>query len=138
MHLEAYYSEFINSLGGSVEPAKGVRLTEAFRRLTEAPEAATAEEIWVQFSNILNQVEDEWTTIPYNPVNWAADGRLYPPQGDNARSVPGHPHVRRYRSLGHNTFVGSNGSIEIRQVDGTIEFQKAGSDGRYVWELGSA
>ena len=88
-----------------------------------------------QFSNILNHVEDEWTTIPCNPASWAEDGRLYPPQSDNARAVPGHPHVTRYRSLGHNTFVGANGSIEIRRVDGSIEFQKAGADGRYVWDL---
>jgi hypothetical protein len=118
-----------------LELPKRWRLEEAFRRMREAPADATAEEALVRFSNILNDVEDQWTSIPYEPRNWEADGRLYPPQRDSARVVPGHPRVVRYRSRMHNMFIGRNGGIEVRAIDGTVQFQKAGADGRTVWEL---
>lgn len=90
----------------------------------------------MQISNILNEVEDQFTDIPYNPEHWQTDGRLYPPQMDNMRSVNDHPLVKRFRSLGHNTFIGENGSIEIQKVkDKKIIFAKPGDDGRKVWEL---
>jgi hypothetical protein len=91
--------------------------------------------VLAQFSNILIEVEDELTSIPYDPENWLVDGRLYPPQPDSARSVPGHPLVVRYRSRKHNTFVGANGSIEVQGIDGRVHFQKRGADGRSVWQL---
>jgi hypothetical protein len=96
----------------------------------------TAEEVLAQFSNILNRVEDELTSIPYDPENWLVDGRLYPPQADSARPVPGHPLAVRYRSRKHNTFVGANGSIEVQGIDGCVHFRKRGADGRSVWQLG--
>jgi hypothetical protein len=108
---------------------------EAYRRLAATPDATTAEEALAQFSSILNEVEDELTAIPYDPENWQADGRLYPPQPDSARSVPGHPLVVRYRSRMHNTFIGANGSIEVQGIDGSVHFQKSGADGRSVWHL---
>jgi hypothetical protein len=101
----------------------------------EAPADETGEEALARFSNILNDVEDQLASIPFDPRNWLTDGRLYPPQPDSARAVPGHPGVVRYRSRGHNTFIGGNGAIEIWTVDGTVQFQKAGADGRTIWEL---
>lgn len=112
------------------------RLREFYRRLTEAPHAASFEEALHQLTYILNAVEDELTGIPDDPGNWRYDDRLYPPQGDSMRAVPAHPDVTRFRSLGHNTFVGANGAIEIVSSDGTVELRKAGADGRGVWELG--
>lgn len=61
------------------------------------------------------------------------DGRLYPPLDDMAR--PHGPNVTRYRNRGHNTYVGNNGSIEIKTLPGTIIFEKPGADGRKVSEL---
>jgi hypothetical protein len=114
---------------------KRVRLQELYRRLAAAPFASTYEEARGQHSNILNEVEDALTGIPYDLSRWETDGRMYPPQDDNLRKVPGQPHVRRFRHFGHNTYIGDNGSIEITRLDGTVEFQKYGADGRGVWEL---
>lgn len=119
-----------------MEVPRQERLKEFFRRLAEAPEARTFDEAMTQIANVLNDVEDEFTSIPYDPANWQTDGRLYPPQPDNIRSVPEHGAVKRLRSRSHNTFIGENGSIEIQETNGRTVFQKAGADGRTVWELG--
>src|SRR5688500_3403270 len=99
-------------MGNSV--SKQERFEEFCRRLEGEQHARTFGEAYEQIRSILNQVEDELTTIPFNPDNWQTDGRLYPPQPDSMREVEGHPEVRRFRSRGHNTFVGVNGSIEIQ------------------------
>jgi hypothetical protein len=84
---------------------------------------------------ILNEVEDSMTSIAYNPENWQTDGRMYPPQQDSLREVEGHPSIRRFRSLRHNTFIGENGAIEIQTVGAEIVLAKPGADGRTVWQL---
>lgn len=118
-----------------MEVPKHERLAEFFRRLSAAPKAETLEEAVGQLSGILNAVEDQMTGIPADPDNWRDDGRIYPPQPDSMYPVPDHPRVRRFRSLGHNTYIGANGSLEIVALDGTIELSKPGGDGRGVWEL---
>jgi hypothetical protein len=48
----------------------------------------------------------------------------------------GHPHVTRYRSIKHNTYIGDNGALEIRPIpeeNDAALFSKAGADGRGVW-----
>jgi hypothetical protein len=113
------------------------RLVEFFRRLLAAPNAATFDEAVHLITSTMDAVEDEMAGIPYNPENWRFDGRIYPPRLDNMYAVPGHPRVKRFRSLAHNTYVGMNGSIEIGSLDGTVELVKPGLDGRNVWELES-
>jgi len=116
--------------------SKEERLAEFLRRLGATPAAKTFEEAYGQICNILNEVEDELTIIPYDPENWQTDGRLYPPQLDNARAVPNKGPIKRLRSVGHNTFIGENGSIEIEVVQSKkVIFSKAGEDGRKVFEL---
>ena len=116
--------------------SKEERLTEFLRRLERAPAAKTFEEAYSQICNILNEVEDELTAIPNNPENWLTDGRLYPPQLDNVRKVPNKDALKRFRSVGHNTFIGENGSIEIEVVETKkVIFDKAGEDGRKVFDL---
>jgi hypothetical protein len=114
---------------------KRKRLDEVYRRLMSAPHAATADEAFRQLSSIIDEVEDQWTSTPYDPSNWRADGRIYPPQSDNLHPVPEHPQVSRYRTSRHNVFIGANGAIEIQATGGSKEFGKAGADGRYVWNL---
>lgn len=114
---------------------KRERLVEFLRRLSAAPNVATFDEALQQVITIMNAVEDELTEIPANPRNWHVDGRIYPPQLDNMYAVPAHPRVKRFRSLGHNTYIGVNGSIEVVSLDGTVELRKSGLDGRNVWEL---
>jgi len=118
-----------------MEVPKRERLDEFFRRLLAAPAVGTADEAMQQLSRILDEVEDELTGIPNVPDNWREDGRIYPPQTDRMRPVPGHPRVRRYRTAGHNVFVGENGSLQIVALDGAVELEKSGFDGRGVWEL---
>ncbi len=72
------------------------------------------------------------TTIPFDPTNWQNDGRMYPPQMDSLRTVPGRDDVRRFRSKAHNTLVGDNGAIEIRDLSGRPILAKPGVDGRTI------
>jgi hypothetical protein len=75
------------------------------------------------------------TPIPYDPANWASDGRMCPPQPDSARRVKDRPDVTRYRSVGHNTFVAANGALLIMDLKGNVLIEKPGSDGRSIGEV---
>jgi len=86
-----------------------------------------------KYLDILDEVENEMTSIPYNP-SFESDGRMYPPQDDSIREVPGHARVLRLRSVGHHTFLGDNGSIEIQDRKRKVVFRKAGADGKGVWD----
>jgi hypothetical protein len=57
---------------------------------------------------------------------------MYPPQMDNLKEVPGHPEVKRFRSKKHNTLIGDNGAIAIRDHTGQTIFSKPLSDGRSI------
>ena len=118
-----------------MEVPKRERLEEFLRRLSAAPNAATFDEALHQVASIMNAVEDERMGVPNIPENWREDGRMYPPQLDNMRPVPGHARVQRFRTAGHNVFIGENGSLQIVAQNGTIELEKPGADGRGVWEL---
>jgi hypothetical protein len=111
------------------------RLREFINRLREAAPARSATEARALLETILNAVEDELSGVPFDPTRWQSDGRMYPPQDDSEREVPSHPFVRRYRSRRHNTFIGSNGALEIQTVEGEVLISKPGADGRSVWDL---
>jgi hypothetical protein len=112
---------------------KSERFAEFLRRLGFAPAAATFDEAHQQLVDILNAVEDELTSIPFDPSNWQTDGRMYPPQMDSLRVVPGRADVKRFRSKSHNTLVSDNGAIEIQTVSGKAVFSKPGADGRGIF-----
>jgi hypothetical protein len=127
------YMEY--SFGGIVAPSKQERFTEFIRRLGEATPASSAPEALAQLSQILNEVEDLLTEIPYNPHTWMSDGRMYPPQIDNKRSTA-HPEVDRYRSRSHNTFIGHHGAIQIVSLpQNVIILDKPGMNGMKVSDL---
>ena len=107
-------------------------LFDFFTRLRDLPAASGPGEALEQVSIVLNTVEDEHSGVPYDPDSWADDGRLYPPQSDSVRPVPGRADVMRYRTRGHNLLLMSNGAIQIRTISGAIVFSKAGSDGNEV------
>ena len=113
------------------------RLAELYRRLAQVPRAATLDEALRMLTDILDRVEDELTGIPNDPCSWRYDERIYPPQRDSMRAVQGHPDVARFRSVGHNPFIGTNGAIEIVSLDVTIGLRKTGADGRGVWDQDS-
>jgi hypothetical protein len=112
---------------------KAQRLAEFLRRLRWAAPASNAEEAFELIARTLNAVEDELSGIPYDPFAWQTDGRLYPPQIDSQRVIPGREDVTRYRSRSHNTFIRKNGAIEIQALDGSVLLSKVGLDGESVW-----
>lgn len=84
---------------------------------------------------MLNEVEDEFTDIPYFPSRWMSDGRMYPPQHDSIRKTD-NPDITRYRNRSHNTYIGSNGSMKIVYIKSNIVLlDKPGLDGKLVGEL---
>jgi hypothetical protein len=112
---------------------KAQRLVEFLRRLRWAAPASDAEEAFELVARTLNAVEDELSGTPFDPSAWQTDGRLYPPQIDSQRLVPGRQDVTRYRSRSHNTFIAENGAIEIQAIDGVVLLSKVGADGETVW-----
>lgn len=108
------------------------RFKEFLKRLGNASCVSSHDAAFRLLCDTLNQVEDEVSNIPCRPENWQTDGRMYPPEEDNARSVKGRNDLIRYRHRGHNTFIGENGAIEIQDLAGTVLFAKAGSDGRGI------
>jgi hypothetical protein len=50
-------------------------------------------------------------------------------------AVPDRPSLRRYRSAKHNTFIGSNGSIQVQDLDHHVVLDKPGLDGRKTGDL---
>jgi hypothetical protein len=97
-------------------------------RMNESPPAEDAEGAYQLLCETLNKVEDEYTTIPYNPSGWEYDGRLYPPQLDSARNTEVED-VVRYRSKRHNTRIHSSGAIRIDEVNGQCLLNKPGKSG---------
>ena len=71
------------------------RFARFLERLRVAPPSCDFESAYRQLSDILNDVENTMTSIPYDPANWQTDGRMYPPQIESIRDVAGHPLVCR-------------------------------------------
>jgi hypothetical protein len=125
-------------MGARRDATKAERFAEFLRRLGAAPAAADADEAFRQLGDILNAVEDEMTSIPFDPAHWQTDGRMYPPQPDSLRaSPPGRPDVKRFRTRGHNVLIGDNGAIEIRDLSGRVHLSKTGADGRAIGGQGA-
>jgi hypothetical protein len=111
---------------------KSERFAEFLRRLGDAPPASSFDEAYSQLCVILNAVEDEMTSTPFDPASWQTDGRMYPPQSDNMHSVSDRPDLKRFRSKGHIILIGDGGAIEIRERFGPAIFAKPGIDGRAI------
>lgn len=112
--------------------SKAERFQEFLDRLRKASPATSHDEAFKLLSGTLNQVENEFTNIPFQPEHWQTDGRMYLPDEDNAREVEARSDVVRYRHKAHNTFIRGNGAMEIQDIKGNVLFEKLGSDGRGV------
>lgn len=108
---------------------KKKRFEEFVRRIQAADNVDSAASVLTLIGETLAVVEDEMTDIPNEPENWQTDGRMYPPQADNAREVENRPDLVRYRSRGHNTLIRDNGAIEIKDLQGNVLLSKPGRDG---------
>lgn len=114
---------------------KHTRLQLFYERLQAAPAGHTHDESYTLLCETLVAIEDEHSGVSNNPDSWQTDGRLYPPRPDRSYAVDGFPNVVRYRSFGHNTYIASNGAIEIKLVaSNEVDFSKPGADGKGVWE----
>ena len=110
------------------------RLEIFYRQLNAALPAGNDSQAFHLLSTILNNVEDEYTLIPYAPDNWSSDGRMYPLKSDNKKIET--EDISRYRNRNHNTYIGSNGSkkiVSIKTKEAVLD--KAGFDSRKVDEL---
>lgn len=59
---------------------KSVRLEEFLDRLRYRAPVTSGEAAKRLIDGTLNAVEDELTDIPFDPVHWQTDGRMYPVQ----------------------------------------------------------
>lgn len=111
---------------------KAQRVEVFFQRLEDAPPCTTGESAYALLCETLNHVEDQLSGIPYNPANWADDGRLYPPQLDRMSVLSGG--IWRFRSLCHVTLIAPNGAIRIARVGNRVHtlLDKPGADGGLV------
>jgi hypothetical protein len=102
--------------------------------LYAAEPAASHDEAFALLTRIVNAYEDEHSGVPYAPelARTVRDGRIYPPEPDSERpSVVAS--ARRYRTRGHNVYIGTGGAIAFESLaSGAIEFSKPGADGQEV------
>lgn len=112
--------------------SKFERFQEFLKRLQALPLAKSHDEAFKFLTDTLNQVEDELSDIPFRPEHWQTDGRMYPPEEDNAREVEGRGDLIRYRHKAHNTLIRDNGAMQIRDVNGGLLFDRPGKDGQSV------
>jgi len=115
--------------------SKKQRLVIFLDPLASAPAASSEGEARVLLKELLNQVEDEFSGIPFNPLLPTSNGRMYAPRDDNRRAVPGQQLLNRFRSAAHNTYFGKNGSIRIETLEKEVLLDKPGADGRRTIDL---
>jgi hypothetical protein len=111
---------------------KGERLREVFRRIVLAPACYSADNAFDVIRETLNRVEDELSSIPYDPCHPRGDGRLYPAKPGSRCRAPGRPDLRRYRFKRHWLYIGANGAILVEHRESGVVFSKPGFDGQPV------
>ena len=98
----------------------------------------SGEQARFELERIINEVEDELSGIVANPsaALVKTDGRIYAPN-DKYEIPSSTALVRIFRQLGHRTSFGLNGAITIVHLDGKVEIDLKGKDGRSVADLSS-
>lgn len=104
------------------------------RMLSMLPNPSSHSDRRTQLDDALNHVEDLFSGVPFDPSNWANDGRMYPPQDDSRFPVSGHLDVTMYRTKGHRVYIRSNGAIRIEEIaTKCVVLEKPGADGKGVF-----
>jgi len=117
--------------------AKAARLAEFIQRLWREAPFASGEAAFEALVTVLNAVEDRHAAAAFDPARWRIDGRMYPPQADASRAVPGRPELTRWRTRRHNIWIATGGAIRIEEVGGRCFLEKAGADGRMIGPIGT-
>ncbi len=111
--------------------SKDERVAIFLKRLRKARAVATSAAAYTLVCETLNEVEDEYSGVAYNPSAWLDDGRRYPAQEDQAQALSGG--VTIYRHRGHKTYLADNGAIVIWDIfQEAIVFSKRGKNGKKV------
>ncbi len=91
------------------------RLELFFRRLADAPPAASAEEALRLVCRLMEEVEEEFCPVPKeNPPPEHFTGRRYAPQKDRVRLKEGG--ILRANTRHHRVYCRPNGGIDIWHV----------------------
>jgi hypothetical protein len=122
--------------------SKKERLLHFLHRLGEARPPANHDEAMALLASTLNDVENEFSGVPYDLEEQGTDGRMYPPNARFRFLKWERNGVRCYRQVAHATFVADNGAMEIRLRSagdlGNAIFEKQGKDGRKVSQYDSS
>jgi hypothetical protein len=122
--------------------SKRERLNLVYNRLDNEQPAANHDEALTLIARVLNEVEDEFSGVPYNPDEPGTDGRMYPPNTRFRYKNWERPGIHCYRQVAHATFIAENGALEIRSRSGTelgnILYEKPGKDGKKVSDYDSS
>ena len=120
---------------------KGERLLVYFTRMSNSQPATSHDEAMLLLE-MLNEIENELSEIPYDPDEPGTDGRMYPPNAMFRYKLWERSGVQCYRQAGHATFVADNGAIEICKrvgiILGQIIFEKPGRNDRKVSDYDSS
>ena len=91
------------------------RLQLFFLRLEAAPAVASADEAMALVCRLIEQVEDEFCPWPReNPPPLVFTGRMYAPQADRMRRLPGGQLVANTRQ--HRIYCQPDGEIMIEHI----------------------
>ena len=122
--------------------SKRERLNLVYNRLDEEEPAANHDEALALLASILNEVEDDFSGVPYHPDEPGTDGRMYPPNARFRYKNWERTGVYCYRQVAHATFIAENGAVEIRSRVGAelggILYEKPGRDGKKVSDYDSS
>jgi hypothetical protein len=102
------------------------RLAEFFRRLKAAPPAATADEAVALVCRLIEEVEDEYCSVPRTePPPLTFTGRMYAPREDHMHRQPDGSITASTRR--HRIVCQRNGAITvIHMTDKSVVFTKPG------------
>lgn len=100
------------------------RFDQFLKQLGRSLGCSSFEAAFELLSRTLNQVEDDLSGVPYDPTHPRNDGRMYPPDDDAYRAVPGRADLHRYRSRQHNTYFSDSGALLIIDLKGHIVLDK--------------